>query len=403
MQLNINNYTIKIMSDKNNDEPDYRELYNKLLNESEKEIEELEAELRKPNIFNILEINEMEIRHSNFLKWLLDPNESHGLGNRFLIRVLRDLAMEKENDLDIVEISKLNFSNVEVRKEAPSYDKEKEKRGSMDLLIDFRDDKLVICIENKIWTKDATEQLEKYQTHIDSHFKEYDKRIFVYLTPFGDNPINYTGDKWHTYSYEKIITHLEYIQEATISSTIKTYISDYLTTLKSKIMGKDDKATALANAIYEQHKTIIDFIYDNRDSSIGYQQKWKEEYPWMFKSVEKFIALIQEADKNNKYNLGFTKNYISITRNGRRIYMLFSPNKSDQYSMEFYFGAGENEKEIREKIDALLKKDLNAHKTIKSEWDKDAKYFVITNFKDIVDNSHEIIKEIHKLRFKIDQ
>lgn len=398
MQLNINNYTIKIMSDKNNDEPDYRELYNKLLNESEKEIEELEAELRKPNIFNILEINEMEIRHSNFLKWLLDPNESHGLGNSFLIRVLRDLAMEKENDLDIVEISKLNFSNVEVRKEAPSYDKEKEKRGSMDLLIDFRDDKLVICIENKIWTKDATEQLEKYQTHIDSHFKEYDKRIFVYLTPFGDNPINYTGDKWHTYSYEKIITHLEYIQEATISSTIKTYISDYLTTLKSKIMGVNDKATELANAIYSKNRKIFQFVIDNISDEVNKTIWENKDKKWLKEKGEEIIKILigEDRDETINFELGFTKGYISIKRNGKKIYSLW-PRTKPNFAMDVDSVSSDNKDNIKESITKILG---NSNKKRESKLSNSTNYITINNADNL---SKDNLIKIHELRFKINQ
>lgn len=32
------------------------------------------------NLFDVLKISGTEIRHSNVLAWLLDPNENHGLG-----------------------------------------------------------------------------------------------------------------------------------------------------------------------------------------------------------------------------------------------------------------------------------------------------------------------------------
>jgi hypothetical protein len=38
--------------------------------------ERLENELKTPNIFSILKMESMEIRHSNFIAWLLDPHES---------------------------------------------------------------------------------------------------------------------------------------------------------------------------------------------------------------------------------------------------------------------------------------------------------------------------------------
>src|SRR5690606_12205461 len=52
---------------------------------------ELEARIGRFNIFDALGIVRTEIRHSNFLAWLLDPAESHGLGGLFLNAVLMDL------------------------------------------------------------------------------------------------------------------------------------------------------------------------------------------------------------------------------------------------------------------------------------------------------------------------
>ena len=40
------------------------------------------------NIFNILELQRNEIRHSNMLSWLISPNETHGLGDKFLKKLL---------------------------------------------------------------------------------------------------------------------------------------------------------------------------------------------------------------------------------------------------------------------------------------------------------------------------
>ena len=47
-------------------------------------LEPLNKWTKEINIFNILKINRMEIRHSNMLAWLLSPNETHGLNDKFL-------------------------------------------------------------------------------------------------------------------------------------------------------------------------------------------------------------------------------------------------------------------------------------------------------------------------------
>jgi hypothetical protein len=380
-----------------------KEWYKKLLNEEN--FEKLEVELRKPNIFNILGIGRAEIRHSNFLGWLLDPNASHGLGNRLLIRILRDLATKesKKNQLDIFEINELNFSNVEVQREASSYeeDDKKKRNGAIDLLIVFRDenDKFVICIENKIDTTDSDGQLTKYRNHINDAFSGF-KTVFVYLTPIGTDPDDSNEAKeWDTYSYTEIIEHLENIQNSITDSIIKTYIFDYLTTLKREIMGTNDEATKIANEIYNYNQDIFRFVYDNVSDEL---QKliWEKDYHWMVESVENFISLIKKVD-NNEYNLGFTKNYISLTRNGKKIYAFFSPTKAKQYSLEFAFSTSEkNEKQIREEVGTLLK-NLSEQKAIQSTWNKDATYFVITAINEIIKDYPETLQEIHKKRFEI--
>ena len=50
----------------------------------DKELKELEQKFDKFNIFDCLRLTRTEIRHSNFLAWLLDPNETHGLSDYFL-------------------------------------------------------------------------------------------------------------------------------------------------------------------------------------------------------------------------------------------------------------------------------------------------------------------------------
>ena len=48
--------------------------YIDLLNDND--FERLELLLKQPNIFNILRSQHSELKHSNFLSWLLNPNEN---------------------------------------------------------------------------------------------------------------------------------------------------------------------------------------------------------------------------------------------------------------------------------------------------------------------------------------
>ena len=55
------------------------ELYSKLFHSSE--YLTLKNSISSPNIFRALKNAAYEIRHSNFLAWLLDPNETHNQGS----------------------------------------------------------------------------------------------------------------------------------------------------------------------------------------------------------------------------------------------------------------------------------------------------------------------------------
>ena len=219
------------------------------------DFEKLELELQTPNIFQILKISKAEIRHSSFLSWLLDANANHGLGKLFLLRFIRDIATsEMAKELDELEISDLNFDNVEVRREW----------RNIDLLIVF--DSLVICVENKIDSKDHSKQLLKYKNIVDENFPNK-KKVFIYLTPFGDEPISDFGkENYVLYSYEKIVEHLDRIIDIhgkSLNQAVKQYMGDYVTNLKRELM-KNDPLNELAGKIYKNHKELFDFIIENK-------------------------------------------------------------------------------------------------------------------------------------------
>ena len=71
------------------EETNIKKLYDQLL--KDKDFDKMDLGLKNPNIFQILRISKNEIRHSNFLSWLLETNGSHKLGDIFLKRFLREV------------------------------------------------------------------------------------------------------------------------------------------------------------------------------------------------------------------------------------------------------------------------------------------------------------------------
>ncbi|MEY8780318.1 PD-(D/E)XK nuclease family protein [Allomuricauda sp. XS_ASV26] len=207
---------------------------------------------KEPNIFKILGVSDYEIRHSNFLGWLLDPNESHGLNDLFLQRVLQDILIdERAVGISIIELSNLNISKVEVRREWKN----------IDILIIT--DNFVVCIENKMWSGESEGQLSKYSKIVNHNFPNK-KKCFVFLSPSGFDASD--SNTYISYSYKRISEILESIidnRSEHIKATALQYIQDYLTILRQNVMNNDD-SNNWARQLYKNHKNFFDFVFENK-------------------------------------------------------------------------------------------------------------------------------------------
>lgn len=82
------------------------------------ELEELSAKMATFNIFRALKIEKMEIRHSNVLAWLLNPNESHGFGDTVLRRLFSNMLLGRTLEgVSSADVELMRFDNIEVRRE----------------------------------------------------------------------------------------------------------------------------------------------------------------------------------------------------------------------------------------------------------------------------------------------
>ena len=225
--------------------------YDKLL--KNEDFDKLDLGLKNPNIFQILRISKNEIRHSNFLSWLLDPNESHKLGDIFLKRFLREVfSSDKFGDIDQVDVEGMDLSKVEIQREWKN----------IDILIKLEN--VVVCVENKVLSKEHSNQLRRYKEIIENQFPNH-HQTFVYLTPEGDTSED-ESDTYEPISYEFIVESLERIISVygeSLNGQVKNYIKDYITIIKRELMGTD-KLTELSKKIYQNHKEFFDFIIDHK-------------------------------------------------------------------------------------------------------------------------------------------
>ena len=198
--------------------------YDRLL--KDEQFDRLDLGLKNPNIFQVLRIAKNEIRHSNFLSWLLDPNQSHKLGDIFLKRFLREVfSSDKFSGIDQVDVEGMDLSSAVIHREWKN----------IDILITL--DNVVVCVENKVLSKEHSNQLKRYKDIIESQYPEHHK-TFVFLTPEGDTSDS-ESDTYEPISYEFIISSLERIKSvygSSLNEQVKNYISDYITIIKRELM-----------------------------------------------------------------------------------------------------------------------------------------------------------------------
>ena len=266
------------------------------------DFDKLDLGLKNPNIFQILKISKNEIRHSNFLSWLLDPEGSHKLGDIFLKRFLREVfSSDKFYDIDQVDVEGMDLSKVEVLREWKN----------IDVLIILGD--VVVCIENKVYSKEHSNQLKRYKEIIENQFPKH-KKTYVYLNPDGDSSESET-EQFQPISYDFIVESLERIVSVfgeSMNPNVKNYIKDYTTTIKREIMGTD-QLTELSKKIYQNHKELFDFIFEHKPDIVdNLYLIMKDELikrGWLLGSENKYyIRFLTEPIKDLIYYNTDTKN-----------------------------------------------------------------------------------------------
>ena len=129
----------------------------------------LENELNHFNPIKVMKMERMEIRHSAILGWLLTPNETHGLDDKFLKAFLGEAL--KNNDNEHIKVSALEVSNADLRDSDVRIEWQ-----NIDLLVINETRKWAFIIENKFHSKQSENQLKKYKNKIEAIFTETIKR-----------------------------------------------------------------------------------------------------------------------------------------------------------------------------------------------------------------------------------
>ena len=280
---------------------DNASLENKLL--AKKEFLQLSKLLNRFNIFEATDMGRREIKHTKFLCYLLDPNESHGLGDIFIRNFITLVSEKIENFPRVLD---LDFSFAEIKSEFKVAEKVKD---SIDCFMEIplrgkENATIFLAIENKIDSKQGSNQLPKYSQSLGI---KYPKDLYkIYLTFHYEEP---NTEGWGHVTYANVVlpsvtTTLQLIDD-TGSINLKAALKDYSELLIEDEEGDKEKEQ-LANYLlqdagikqyfkdaknkdkklhfgemYVKHKKLVDYICqldgDIRTQSLRFWHQLKDK------------------------------------------------------------------------------------------------------------------------------
>jgi hypothetical protein len=221
------------------------------------EFEQLSAKIEQFNVFQVLKIEKTEIRHSNVLAWLLNPEESHGFGDIVLRRIFSNILLEDRAHIkgfSAARVELMDFSDIEIRREW----------RNIDLLVVDRKNTLVISLENKVYSGVSPGQLLKYKKIVTEEFPSFVIIPVLLTLTDQESEDEEVESEYIPYSYLKLFAVLNNLfaqRQSQLAEPVSIFLRQYLDVLR-RITMQDEKLVELCKIIYRRHREAIDLIVE---------------------------------------------------------------------------------------------------------------------------------------------
>jgi hypothetical protein len=218
------------------------------------DLERLEDLLDPFNIFEALGAVTQEIRHSDFLAFLLNPRQSHGLGDVFTKRFLQKALQVPGAPAGVspIDLDVWDLDDMEMRREWQGIDV---------LLLDHAH-RFAAIIENKIYAPEQKGQLCRYWTTVSEHYPDW-QILGVFLTLEAKRP---TDERYVAVGYDTVRGLVESLAEtraASLGPDVRALMLHYTQMLRRHFL-QDPEIVTLARRIYQKHQKALDLIFEHR-------------------------------------------------------------------------------------------------------------------------------------------
>lgn len=172
------------------------------------------------NFLEVFGIKAKETPQSRFLSWLLNPDESHGLGESFLTAFMDQvqLVCQREESLDL--------SGVIITREKSG------ETGTPDIVIEGTN--FICVIENKIFAQEGNDQTGRYarEWRPIAEARNLDEPFLIFLTPIGTDP---QSPYFRAMTYSSLLDSLEQAKSVTTGAA-NFMIDQFIWNLRKNIL-----------------------------------------------------------------------------------------------------------------------------------------------------------------------
>lgn len=217
----------------------------------------LERYLGRFNPIRVMRMERMEIRHSAILAWLLDPQESHGLDDKFLKAFLGETLRGRSamGFPDAIDITRCDLRDTVVRREWQN----------IDIFIHNERNGWAFVVENKYESSQHEGQLTGYIRKVQAQLGSNLAVHGIFLTLYDEEPAD---TNYAPINYEAICAILPQFldQEAhLLTGEVATFLRHYIEIIEEKVgvNGQSGDMKKLARQLYRENRKVLDFIMEH--------------------------------------------------------------------------------------------------------------------------------------------
>lgn len=263
--------------------------------------------IRQKSLLEIWKAGNQENGHSNFLAWLLAPQESHDLGDFALQKLLLLLSIcnkTQEQQLPEELIRTLLSGENIIRSAKVERELDIKENGRVDIVVTMEltrelagMQRLLIVLENKINANETNAQTIRYYQHFCKREEGKSHLVFVYLTPAHAQPCQ-DPHFIHIYYQQILDTILSpALQSPNIPEHTRILLSEYVRLLSS--FNTDSLFIAMNK---QQRNLLIQFWEENSALMLACAQALSEDPgvdPDIQESARDFVEQVKKANQRD--------------------------------------------------------------------------------------------------------